>query len=136
MQPLLNTSTSTSPHSQASPIFIFCLVTYHRIGLSGAHHYLAHVHCLLGACCLPIQTIDKKHTAVIERKFGVGEAKYSTTGLEQACSANENRFAMWIAFAKANQKCARNVKKTIGTSDTALLIFNSFPGLPHFYLWL
>jgi len=48
---------------------------YRRIGLSGAHCYLA-------------------HTALIERKFGVGKAKYSTTGQEQARSANEDHFAM------------------------------------------
>ena len=43
--------------------------------------------------------------------------KYSTTGLEQARegSANKDHFAI------ANQKCARNVKRTIKTSDTALL---------------
>ena len=44
------------------------------------------------------------------------EAKYFTTGLdivEQAHSANEDHFAMGITFAIANQKCARNVKRTI-----------------------
>ena len=49
--------------------------------------------------------------------------KYSTTGLEQACkgSANEDHFAMAITFAIASQKRARNVKRTIKKSDTALL---------------
>jgi len=42
----------------------------------------------------------------------VGEAKYSTTGLEQARSANKDHFAVGITFAIANQKCARN-KRTI-----------------------
>ena len=51
----------------------------------------------------------------------MGEAKYSTTGLEQARSANEDHFAMGITFAIANQKCARNVKRTIETSDMPLL---------------
>ena len=46
--------------------------------------------------------------------------KYSTTGLEQARSVNEDHFAMGITFVIANQKCARNVKRTIKT-DMALL---------------
>ena len=43
--------------------------------------------------------------------------------LEQARegSANEDHFAMGITFAIANQEPARNVKRTIKTSDTALL---------------
>ena len=60
----------------------------------------------------------------------MGEVKYSTTRLEQARGANENHFAVGITFAIANQKRARNVKKIIKTSDTALLIFNSFPAPP------
>ena len=39
-----------------------------------------------------------------------------TTGLEQARSANKDHFAI------ANQKRARNVKRTIKTSDMALLL--------------
>ena len=46
----------------------------------------------------------------------------------QACkgSANEDHFAMGITFAIANLKCARDVKRTIKTSDTALLFIKSF----------
>ena len=42
--------------------------------------------------------------------------------------------SLWvgIAFAIANQKRARNAKKTIRTSDTTMLIFTSFPGPPPF----
>ena len=49
--------------------------------------------------------------------------KYSTTGLDQARegSANKDHFAMGITFAIANQKHTRNVKRTIETSDVALL---------------
>ena len=71
------------------------------------------------------KTLDKKRTALIERKIGVGEAKYSTstTGsraihvyVEQereGINANEDHFAMGITFAIANQNRARNVKRTI-----------------------
>ena len=65
--------------------------------------------------------MPSSRTALIERKFGVGEAKYFTTGLQQARSANEDHFATGITFATANQKRARNVKRTIKTSDTLLL---------------
>ena len=51
----------------------------------------------------------------------MGEAKYFTTGLEQAHSANEDHFAMGITFVIANQKRTRNVKRTIKTSDMVLL---------------
>ena len=105
-----------------------CLGQYHRIGLSGAHRYLAHTAYQAHVVFLtkPIQTLDKKRTALIERKFGVGKGKYSTTGQEQAHSVNEDHFTMGITFAIANQKCARNVKRTMKTSDMALLFIASF----------
>ena len=46
--------------------------------------------------------------------------KYSTIGLQQAHSANDH-FAMGITFTIANQKHARNMKRTTNTSDMALL---------------
>ena len=58
----------------------------------------------------------------MEQKFGVGEVKYSTIGLEQGLTVNEDHSTMGITFAIANQKCARNVKMTIKISDTALLL--------------
>ena len=41
--------------------------------------------------------------------------------MHEAHSANDNHFVMGNTFAIANQKRARNVKRTIKTSDTALL---------------
>ena len=42
-------------------------------------------------------------------KTGVDKAKYSTTGLEQARSANGDHFVMGITFAIADLKRAKNV---------------------------
>ena len=69
-----------------------------------------------------VYTLDKKHTALIKQKFGVGEAK-----LEQAHegSANEDHFAnnQWGSLLqKTNQTSTRNVKRAIKTSDMALLL--------------
>ena len=48
---------------------------YRRIGLSCTHS-LFRAHRLLGACCLLDKIcLDKKRTALIRQKFGVGEAK-------------------------------------------------------------
>ena len=49
------------------------------------------------------------------------EAKYSTNGLEQARSADEDHFTMGITFAIADLKHVKNVKRTVKISDTALL---------------
>ena len=83
---------------------------YHRIGLSGAHCYLAHTAYQAHIVFLTksIQTLDKKRTALIERKFGVGEVKNSQLDL--------SKHAVRTRITLQQPKRARNVKRTIKTS--------------------
>ena len=67
---------------------------YRRIRLSGTHRYLAHTAYQAHTVLLTkaVQTLDKKHTALIKQEFGVGKVKYSTSGQVRG-SANEGLFA-------------------------------------------
>ena len=108
---------------------------YCRIGLSGRHRYLVH-------------TTHQVHAVFLIKslKFGVGEAKYSTT--RQVTKVVQTRISLQITNGDhslashilcsegllqlarlrelllqiTNQKCARNVKRTIKTSGVALFL--------------
>ena len=59
-----------------------------------------------------VYTLDKKRTALIRRKFGVGKVKLQ---VEQAREGRANEDHLQI-----DQKCGRDMKRTIKTSDMAL----------------
>ena len=63
-------------------------IAYRRIGLSGAHHYLAHTAYQAHAVFLTksVQTLDNKHTAL---KFGMGGAKLSSSGQVRASTRRQ-----------------------------------------------
>ena len=73
--------------------------TFGYIGITVESSYQAHIRYLAHTAyqthavflTKSVQTLDKKRTALIRRKFGVGEAKLQ---VEQACegSANEDHF--------------------------------------------
>ena len=62
------------------------IITYRRIGLSGAHRYLEHTANQAHAVFLikSVQTLIKKSTTLIEQNLGVGKVKLQVDKLEQA----------------------------------------------------
>ena len=87
---VLNKLYQDGAHHNLIPGCLLLHRKYRRMGSSGAHRYLAHTAYQAHAVFLT-KSHDKKRTALIEQKFGVGKVKYSTTGLEQACSANDDQ---------------------------------------------
>ena len=78
-----------------------------------------------------VKTLDKKRTALIKQKLGGGGGDKWTSYFEQARegSVDEDHFTNnqgGSLLQIANQKYARNVKRTVKTSDTSLLFIKLF----------